>query len=132
MKLFCCIVNKIFTTLKSQTGIALAETLVAIAILGVSGAAFATALSTGSIAVNNQDAIATAQALAQTQLEVVQNAVYDSSGSSYSSITVPANYTVSRAVNTAIYGNANIQKITISVSHNTSQIYVLQGYKVNR
>lgn len=124
--------NTLFTAFKTQAGMALAETLVAIAILGVSGAAFAAALSTGSIAVNNQDAVATAQALAHTQLEVVQNEVYDSSGSSYAAITAPTNYTVSIASSIAVYSNTNIQKITVSISHNASQIYVLQGYKVNR
>ena len=108
------IVKILCTALKSQAGMTLAETLVAIAILGVSGAVFATALSTGSIAVNNQDSIATAQALAQTQLEVVQNAVYDSTGSSYTAIPAPANYTVSIASSTSIYSSVNIQKITVS------------------
>jgi type II secretory pathway pseudopilin PulG len=122
----------IITAFKKQAGMALAETLVAIAILGVSGAAFASALSTGSLAVNNQDAIATAQALAQTQLEVVQNAVYDSSGASYPTITVPTNYSISMATSTSIYSNANIQKISVNISHNASPVFVLQGYKVNR
>jgi Tfp pilus assembly protein PilV len=106
MKLFYRIVNKLFTTLKSQAGMALAETLIAIAILGVSGA--------------------------QTQLEVVQNAPYDSSGSSYTTIAAPANYTVSVASSTAVYSDTNIQKITVSVSHYAGLVYVLQGYKVNR
>jgi type II secretory pathway pseudopilin PulG len=124
--------NRIITAYRKQAGMALAETLVAIAILGVSGAAFAAALSTGSLAVNNQDTIATAQALAQTQLEVVQNAVYDSSGSSYPTITAPANYAIFIATSTIIYSDANIQKISVNISHNTSPVFVLQGYKVNR
>ena len=119
----------IFAVLRSRAGMALAETLIAIAILGISGAAFATALSTGSIAVNNQKAISTAQALAQTQLEMVQNSAYNSS---YSTISSPANYTVTLAVSTPAGGDANIQKISVSVARYTSQIYVLQGYKVNR
>ncbi len=121
---------KVFlTVLCSQTGMALAETLVAIAILGISGAAFATSLSTGSIAVNNQKAISTAQALAQTQLETIQNSTYNSS---YSAITTPANYGITLTVSTPPGGDADIQKISVGVSHNAAEIYLLQGYKVNR
>lgn len=108
---------------------ALAETLIAIAILGISGAAFATALSTGSIAVNNQKAISTAQALAQTQLETIQNSTYNSS---YSTITTPADYAITLTVSTPTGGDADIQKITVSITHNASPIFDLEGYKVNR
>ena len=49
------------------------ETLVAVAILGTSVVAFVVALSAGSIAVGEQDEIAVAQGLAQTQLEYTKS-----------------------------------------------------------
>jgi prepilin-type N-terminal cleavage/methylation domain-containing protein len=71
-------IKRIIRRFTGEAGMSLAETLVAIAILGVSAAAFITALSTGSIAVNTQDEGVTAQGLAQTQMEVIKAAAYDS------------------------------------------------------
>jgi prepilin-type N-terminal cleavage/methylation domain-containing protein len=132
MKIKYIRVNTILNAFKSQTGTTLIEVLVAIAILGVGGATYAYALSAGSVAVNNQETLAAAQNLARTQFEVIENTAYDSSGSSYSTISTPSNYSVSFKADTGVYGDANIQKITVSVYHNAGQIYVLQGYKVNR
>lgn len=109
----------------------LVETLVAIAILGVSATAFVTALSTGSIATSTQDERTIAEGLAQSQIEFIKSQTYDATGVSYSAITCPTGYSVSVNANSAIYSNNNIQKITISVSHNSNVVLTLEDYKVN-
>jgi len=62
----------IIAKLVGQAGIGLVETLVAIAILGVVAVTFMTALSAGSISVNNLAQQASAQELATTQMETIR------------------------------------------------------------
>lgn len=121
-----------------QHGFSLVEVLVAIAILALVGSAFIGALSTGAIATRLQGEDVTARNLAQSQMENIKAAVYDSSGASYSSIsppsgyTIPSDYTISISTNSAIYSDNNIQKLTVTVSHNNSPVLTLEDYKVKR
>jgi|WetSurMetagenome_2_1015567.scaffolds.fasta_scaffold585502_2 prepilin-type N-terminal cleavage/methylation domain-containing protein len=118
--------------LSGEQGMTLVETLVAIAILGVSVAAFILALSAGSIAVRMQEEDAQAQGLARSQMETIKAAAYDSTGASYSTISAPAGYSLSLSTNSALYSNSNIQKISVTVLHNGASVYALEGYKVDR
>jgi len=61
-------------------GFGLAETLIAVAILGVSLTGFISSLSAGSIAADTQHEAAISQRLAQSQMEIIKAAEYDSSG----------------------------------------------------
>jgi prepilin-type N-terminal cleavage/methylation domain-containing protein len=115
-----------------QAGMTMVETLVAIAILGVSVTAFILALSTGTIATRNQDEDALAQGLAQTQMETIKAAVYDTTGVSYTAIVAPAGYGLTISTNSSLYSNSNIQKVTVAVSRGGSTILTLQEYKVDR
>lgn len=118
--------------LGEEKGISLVEALVAIAILGIGITAFITALSTGSIAVGAQDEATIVQRLAQTQMESIKAAAYDSSGGSYSPVTAPASYAISINVNSSIYTNSDIQKVTVTVSREGNPVLTLEDYKVNR
>ena len=65
-------------------------------------------------------------------MEVIKAATYDSVGNSYAKIAVPAGYTLNVAVNSQIYSNNHIQKITLSVYHNGILSGSLDNYKVDR
>lgn len=115
-----------------QKGFSLVEVLVTIAILALVASAFIGSLSTGAIATRLQGEDVTARNLAQSQMEKLKTAVYDSGGASYSSIGTPSGYSISISTDPAIYADANIQKLTVTVSHNSSLVFTMEDYKVNR
>jgi type II secretory pathway pseudopilin PulG len=125
------ILNLIKTILRSQEGISLVETLVAVAILGTAVVVFTSSLSTGviSTSVHGQEVIA--QRLAQNQVESIKNQVFSAAGT-YNTVTVPAGYTISLAKSAVSGANTNIQKITVTVLRNGVSAFTVAAYKVNR
>jgi Tfp pilus assembly protein PilV len=124
--------KKIIRRWKGEAGIGLVETLVATAILGVGVVAFITDLSAGSIAVNVQNESVIAQGLAQTQMEAIKAAPYSSTGASYTTISAPPGYAITINTNSSIYSDNQIQKITVTVTHDSNTVLTLEEYKVNR
>jgi type II secretory pathway pseudopilin PulG len=118
--------------ISGESGISLVETLVAIAILGVIASVFLTALSTGAISVRIQDEMSVSQGLAQSEIEVIKSAAYDISGHDYPVLNAPTGYTIAVQVNPSIYGNVDIQQVTVTIMHNDDQVLALENYKVNR
>ncbi len=116
----------------SRSGISLVETLVAIAILGVISVTFMTALSAGSISVNNLQQETTAQALARTQMENIKAASYDSTGNSYAQIYTSGGYQIGIQTSSAIFNNDQIQKIRVEVLYERQLVSSLESFKVNR
>jgi hypothetical protein len=119
--------------IRGQRGIGLVETLMAVAILGTAVVTFVAGLATGAVSVRLNDQDATAQRLAQSEMEYIKNSAFSAAGS-YGLITVPANYTVqvTAAAAAGTDSGLNIQKITINVLAGGSSIYTLTGYKTNR
>jgi type II secretory pathway pseudopilin PulG len=115
-----------------QKGIGLVETLVAIAILGVTAVTFMTALSAGSNSVNVMQKQATGQELAMTQMETIKAANYDVTGNSYTALDAPAGYQINIETASNIYTDTDIQKITVEVSYDNETVSRLENYKVNR
>ncbi len=124
--------TRILKMIQDQRGIGLVETLVAVAILGTSVVAFATGLSAGSIAVREQDGIAVTQGLAQTQLEYTKSYVYNPGAVTYPAVAAPPGYSISVGVSAVPGTDANIQKITVTVSREGQAVETVEGYKVNR
>jgi Tfp pilus assembly protein PilV len=116
---------------KSQRGIGLVETLMAVAILGTSVVAFIAALSTGSLAVNEQDAEVIAQRLAQNQIEYTKNQAFSPAGS-YTILTAPASYAINISTTSVAGTDSNIQKITVTILRAGSSVFTVSDYKVNR
>jgi len=114
-----------------QKGIALVETLVAVAILGTAIVTFISALSTGAISVGDNDQETTAQRLAQSQLESTQSAAFALSGV-YATIATPAGYSLTITTGSVAGADVNIQKITVTVLRDGNSILQVSGYKVNR
>jgi prepilin-type N-terminal cleavage/methylation domain-containing protein len=112
-----------------ERGMTLVETLVALAILGVSVTAFILALSTGTIATRTLEEDALVQGLAQTQMETIKAAVY---AASYTPMSAPSGYSIAVSASSSLYGDSNIQKVTVAVSYSGSTLWTLEGYKVNR
>lgn len=119
-------------TQRGQRGFGIVETLVAVAILGTSVTAFIAGLSAGTVATGAQDTLLTSQGLAQSQVEYTKSRAYNASAVTYPAITVPPGYNISAAVSAVPDADANIQKITVTVSHNGEAIVTVADYKVNR
>jgi hypothetical protein len=110
----------------------LVETLAAIAILGTAVVAFTTGLGAGSIAVGEHDGIATAQGLAQSQVEYTKSYPYSPGAATYPLLAAPDGYSLDVSVGAAPGGDADIQKITVTVSRGGEEIIQIEDYKVNR
>ena len=117
---------------QDQRGLGLVETLVAVAILGTSVVAFVAALSAGSIAVGEQDEKFVVQSLAQTQLEYTKSYPYNPEAATYPTVDTPEDYIISVNVTSIPDTDADIQKITITISRNSENIMTVEDYKVNR
>ncbi len=113
-----------------EKGVSLIETLIAIALLGIVGGS----LMSGMMGVYKATPIASEQdigkSLAQSQMEYI---LQDNYKLSYSPAPIPSNYggyTVH--IDTDSFRDGNIEKITVTVSHNGKEVSELEAYKVNR
>lgn len=115
-----------------QSGIGLVEALVAIAILGISAVSFISNLSVGSISVRTLDEAAIAQQFLTSEMETIKGVGYDVSGASYPVLTAPEGYSLTLEVDSTIYPDAGIQKITATVWRDGGRVASLENYKANR
>ena len=116
-----------------QDGFGLAESLVAVAILGTVVVMLIGGLTTGSITINiNQEDII-AENLGRTQMEYTKSLPYNTAPYTYQSITdVPDGYSVTAEASSISDRDNNIQRITVTVNYRNKRAYVLEGFKVNR
>lgn len=131
---------------QDEAGIGLVESLAAVAILGIAATSFVVSLSTGALAVRESDQEVVAQSLAHAQLEYVKNYPYHPASTTYpyvyiydetynpSPITLPEGYGISVVVSPILEarGNTDIQKITVTISHEGVDILSVEDYKVSR
>jgi prepilin-type N-terminal cleavage/methylation domain-containing protein len=117
---------------KDEKGLTLVESIVVIAIVGVVLVAFAVAMSTGIIAVRENDQEVAVQSLARTQLEYIKGYPYDSEAATYPTVDTSDNYSISVAVTSVPDTDANIQKVTANISRDGQVLLTVEDYKVNR
>ena len=125
---------------QDERGVGVVESLAAVAILGVAAVAFIVALSTGSIAVREGDQEVVAQRLVRTQLEYIKPQDYvptadydpDNPDASYTTVDTPEGYDISVEVGSIPDTDADIQKITVTISREGVDILTVEDYKVNR
>ena len=117
---------------RDEEGLTLVESLIAVAIVGVSLVAFAVALSTGSIAVWESDQEVTVQSLARTQMEYIKGYPYDPDATTYPTVSATDNYSISVAVSSTPDADSDIQKVTANISRDGQVLLTIEDYKVNR
>ena len=107
----------------------LVEVLVALALLGLIGAAFLGATATTSTSRIIADEHASAKILAESTMDAVKKEPY---ASSYN-VTVPVDYS-GYSVNVTVEDirTNDIQLLTVAVGRRGQHIYSLQDYKVTR
>jgi prepilin-type N-terminal cleavage/methylation domain-containing protein len=143
--------NKIRKTFQGQSrGFTLIEVLVALALFGIIAITFAGALFTASRSVITADVRTNAESVARTEMEYVKSQAYSdppwvyavtSSESTCGSSSpdwcdtghkLSAEYPGYTADVQAQVLDDDIQKITVTVSHEGREVITLEGYKVDR
>ena len=118
--------------IKSFIGALRAGTVVCAKQFRVAGVAFVVALSAGSLAVGEHKQEVVAQSLVRSQLEYTKSYTYDPAATTYPTVAVPADYSISVAVSSVPETDTDIQKITVIVSREEQDILTVADYKVNR
>ena len=120
-----------------ESGATLIEALVGLAVLGAIAVCFLSGLVTTSKAAFISDEQATAESLARSQVEWVQNASYSYNATAYSPAPIHSSkdyidYSVN--ITSAPLNNPDdgIQKITVTVTHSGKRVIALESYKVDR
>lgn len=115
-----------------QTGSSLLETIVALALLGIIGVAFLSALATSSNARSIADEHVTSRILAESQMEDIKKQAYSNSGN-YTYVPILAEYPGYSILTPQVASlGSGIQKITITVRHHNKSVHILESYKVDR
>ena len=117
---------------QDEKGVALVESLVAVAILGTTVVALIISLATGSIAIRETDQEVVVQSLARTQLEYIKGYTYDPDATTYPTVSTPPGYTISVGVSSTPDADPDIQKVTANISRDGELILTIEDYKVNR
>jgi len=117
---------------RDEKGIALVESLVAVAILGTTVVTLIISLATGSIAIRETDEEVVVQSLARTQLEYIKGYTYDPNATTYPTVSTPSGYTISVSVSSTPDADPDIQKVTANISREGNLILTIEDYKVNR
>ena len=117
---------------RCESGVTLLETVVALAVLSTIAVTFLSGVVTTSKAAFTVDERATAESLAQSQMEWVQNTPYNTTGYSPAPIADGKDYVNYSANITTEPLDDGIQKITVTVQHSDEPVFTLEGYKVDR
>ena len=127
--------------MRNQEGFSLIEVLLAMLLVGVLGTAIPNALSGANRATMTANEHTTAESLARSEMDYVQNQPYDSANttpmyavlpnlpSSYSIVTPMATRLDPRGDGTAT--DDGLQQIAVAVKHGTRIIFTLVDFKVN-
>lgn len=120
--------------LVGQKGAALLETVVTLGIVGAVAVIFLTGLAITARAGFVADERATAESLAQSQMEWAKNASYVEGATTYTPAPIPSqnDYTGYSATIAVQPVDSGIQKVTVTVSRNGKGVLNLAGYKVFR
>ncbi len=120
-----------------ESGTTLIEAVVALAVLGTIGVTFLSGLTTTSKAAFISDEQATAESLAQSQMEWVKNASYSYNATGYTSAPIPTgkdylNYSATIIAAPLRNPDDGIQRLTVTVKRSDETTTKLEGYKVDR
>jgi type II secretory pathway pseudopilin PulG len=117
---------------RDQSGMSLLEALISIAMLGGVIMVMVFAMSGGILSVGENAEEVSAQELARSQMEYIKSCAYDPDATTYPTVTVPADYSISVGVESVPDTNTDIQKITANISRGGEVIMTVTDYKVNR
>ena len=110
--------------------------IIALALMGIIGIAFAGGLFTTSKAIIIDDERATAESLARSQMEYIKSSNYIVNGALYDKINIDPdefpNYDIDLPFTVDDQLEDGLQKITVTVTHHDESVFTLEGYKADR
>lgn len=120
-----------------ESGLALIETLVALALLGLIAVAFLNGLAATSQATIIVGERTVAESLAQSQMEWAKGVAYSANTTGYSPAPIPdgedyIGYAAIIDAEPLHSPDDGIQKIAVTVKHYDKEVITLEGYKVDR
>ncbi len=123
--------------MKGQAGIALLETTVALAILGMVVVGLLGGLTGAQKATSAADSRAEGQALAQSQMEYIKKLPYVYGANSYTPTAIPPDadyegHSASITVTPVHPQDDGLQKVTVNISKGGRLVTSLDGYKEDR
>ncbi len=117
---------------RSQRGVVLVEALVAIAIMGSATTATLTSLSAGAITTSRTALRGTADWLATSEANLIQEAPFQATPGTYTNIAPPTDYVVSNVTSPVVGGDAQIQTVTITITYQGQVLLTTEILKVDR
>jgi len=129
--------RRIVNRLREERGLALLESLVAVAILGLTAAAYLGGLGTVFRAGSVTDVNSTAASLATSQLERIRDTAYSYNATAYSAAEIPgtadyAGYAVNITAAALNSPDDGVQRLTVNVTRHGETVYTMTSYKVDR
>ena len=129
--------SRLESSLHREPGNTLIEAVVVLAIMATVIVTFLSGLAATSKAAFAVDEMATAESIAQNQMEFVQSSNYTTGATQYPSSPILAerdytDYSVNISAAALNVPGGSIQKITVIVKRSGEQIYRLESYKVDR
>jgi type II secretory pathway pseudopilin PulG len=116
--------------LKNEKGVALIETIIAIALLGIIGGTMLAGMSGVYKTTPVANELDIGKSLAQSQMEYV---LQDEYRLSYTPAPIPSTYgDYTATIDTDSFRDGNIEKITVTIFHQGKEVSGLEAYKVNR
>ena len=116
--------------MNSEKGNTLVEAVVALALIGIIGVCFLSAVAASSSSRLIADECTSGRILAESQMEEIRKSSY---ALTYDPIPIPDEYvSYSALIEVDPFRNGSIQKITVTISHNDKEVAILESYKVNR
>ena len=114
-------------------GALLLETLIAVTVMMSVASAAMVGLSATQRTRVSLERQAMAENILRNQMEYIFSFPYQTTTVQYQAITVPSGYQVSNVqqVEELVAGNSDLQKITVTVSYNGSELLVLETYRTN-
>ena len=117
-------------TIKSQIGSTLIEVVIALALLGIIGGTFLSALRTSTNSRTISSEHVAGRVIAASQMDSILNQPYSFD---YEGFQIPPGYSgYTTAVEIDDLFDGNLQKITVTVKHHGKEVTKLESYKVIR
>lgn len=127
--------------MKGQAGFSLIEVILAVALVGILATAIPSALAGANRATVTADQRTTAETLARSQMDYIQNQPYDSANATpvYELISnIPASYSIVTPMaarldpkGDGLADDDGLQEITVTVKYDDRDVLTLVDYKVN-